>query len=238
LIEYHDDNGLFKSHGRLGITFFQALKLERILSVNGESTAEDTEKARRLMLENLGKVTKIGMDIGDFSETFLIRPDEKINDGLLDSSSKDYEIVYVYGDEEKYFHPHSLETAVAAANKKVAEVFDKAIKIMGLILTGTNKKQSLGGMGSMGKYAGKAFNDSTYAFFGFLAVLSIQIAFINLFPIPTLDGGYVVFIGYEMLARKPVPYHIQQKAFIMGLVILLGIMIIANVNDLLQLIKN
>ena len=66
------------------------------------------------------------------------------------------------------------------------------------------------------------------------ALLSIILAFMNILPIPALDGGHVVFLLYEMITGKEAPQKILEYAQYVGIVLLLGLMIYANGNDLIR----
>ena len=69
-----------------------------------------------------------------------------------------------------------------------------------------------------------------------MALLSINLGLINLFPIPILDGGHLVFYTFEALLGKPVPERVQEYAFRFGLVFLVSVMVYANLSDIVQLI--
>jgi regulator of sigma E protease len=62
----------------------------------------------------------------------------------------------------------------------------------------------------------------------------MALAFMNLLPIPGLDGGHVVFLLIEMVQRKPVSEKVLEKAQIVGFVILIGLMVFAFGNDILK----
>ena len=70
----------------------------------------------------------------------------------------------------------------------------------------------------------------------FTALLSINLGLINLFPIPVLDGGHLVFYALEAIKGSPVPEKAQEYAFRLGFTILIGLMVFANLSDILQLI--
>jgi regulator of sigma E protease len=70
----------------------------------------------------------------------------------------------------------------------------------------------------------------------FTALLSINLGLINLFPIPVLDGGHLVFYALEAVKGSPVPEKAQEFAFRVGFTLLIGLMVFANLNDILQLI--
>ena len=67
------------------------------------------------------------------------------------------------------------------------------------------------------------------------AVLSVGIGFMNLLPVPVLDGGHLVFYAYEAAARRPVGPGVQAASYRVGLALLLGLMVFATWNDLQQL---
>jgi regulator of sigma E protease len=69
----------------------------------------------------------------------------------------------------------------------------------------------------------------------FTALLSINLGLINLFPIPMLDGGHLVFYAIEALKGSPLSEQLQEYAFRVGFVLLLGLMLFANINDLVQI---
>jgi regulator of sigma E protease len=68
-----------------------------------------------------------------------------------------------------------------------------------------------------------------------IATLSIGIGFLNLLPIPVLDGGHLLFYGYEAVARKPLKARVQEVGYQVGLALLLGLMLFATWNDLQKL---
>lgn len=66
------------------------------------------------------------------------------------------------------------------------------------------------------------------------AFISVNLGVLNLLPIPVLDGGHLIFLGVEMLGRRPVPKKIQEKAMIFGLFLLLFLMAAATFNDVMR----
>jgi regulator of sigma E protease len=66
------------------------------------------------------------------------------------------------------------------------------------------------------------------------ALLSIILAFMNILPIPALDGGHVVFLLYEMITGKEAPQKVLEVAQYIGIILLLGLMVYANGNDLVK----
>jgi len=64
------------------------------------------------------------------------------------------------------------------------------------------------------------------------AILSVSVGFLNLLPIPVLDGGHLVFYAYEAVARRPLAAKVQAVGYRLGLALLLGFMLFAVWNDL------
>jgi regulator of sigma E protease len=67
------------------------------------------------------------------------------------------------------------------------------------------------------------------------AVMSVSIGLLNLFPIPTLDGGHLVFFAYEWMARRPAAAKVQAAGYRAGLALLVGLMLFATWNDVERL---
>ena len=97
------------------------------------------------------------------------------------------------------------------------------------------------GAGSIGGFAaiGNMFPPvwDWQAFWLNTALLSIILAFMNILPIPALDGGHVIFLIYEMVTGKEAPQKVLEVAQYIGIFLLLGLMIYANGNDLIRWIN-
>jgi regulator of sigma E protease len=76
------------------------------------------------------------------------------------------------------------------------------------------------------------------SFWRLTAFLSIMLAIINVLPIPALDGGHVLFLLYEIIARRKPSDKFLERAQVVGMVILFSLLILANGNDVLKLINN
>ncbi len=75
------------------------------------------------------------------------------------------------------------------------------------------------------------------AFWSFTAMFSVWLAFLNLLPIPGLDGGHVMFTLWEMITGKPVPQKVLEQAQMIGVIFLLGLMVLIFGNDIWKLIS-
>ena len=75
-------------------------------------------------------------------------------------------------------------------------------------------------------------------FWGFTAMFSVWLAFLNLIPIPGLDGGHVIFTLYEMIVGKPVPQKILENAQMVGVIFLLGLMLLIFGSDIFKIVTD
>ena len=72
-------------------------------------------------------------------------------------------------------------------------------------------------------------------FWNLTAFLSLMLAFLNILPIPALDGGHVVFLLYEIVVGRPAPEKFMESAQVVGMLILLALVVYANGNDIMKL---
>lgn len=126
--------------------------------------------------------------------------------------------------------------------RAVALGFEQSFKVMGTmvtgiaqIFTGDRSVRELGGPVKIAQYSGQQFSLGWEAFVSFAALISINLAFINLLPIPGLDGGHLAFYAAEMVRRRPLGVRSQEWAIRTGVGLVLALMIFVTVNDLAQL---
>lgn len=93
----------------------------------------------------------------------------------------------------------------------------------------------VGGFGSIGKLFPTTWDWE--AFWSLTAFISIALAFMNILPIPALDGGHVLFLLYEIITGKPAPQKVLEVAQYIGFFLLIGLLLFANGNDILKLFK-
>jgi regulator of sigma E protease len=105
--------------------------------------------------------------------------------------------------------------------------------LKGLIL-GQLSVRDLGGPILIGQLAGEAARQGTATFLRLFALISMNLAVLNLLPIPVLDGGHLVFLIAEGIRRRPVPVALRQRLTHAGMLLLVALMILAFANDLMR----
>ena len=125
-----------------------------------------------------------------------------------------------------------LEAMPVGANMAWTMFADNA-KGIGKMVTGKVSARNISSPVGIAKVYGGTFDWTR--FWTLTGLISIALAFMNLLPIPGLDGGHVVFLLIEMVQRKPVSEKVLEKAQIVGFVLLIGLMIFAFGNDILKI---
>jgi len=124
-----------------------------------------------------------------------------------------------------------LEAPVVAV-RRTGEIVGMMVETIGQIITGRRSVKELGGPLSIAKVSGEQFTLGPDAFVFLIALVSINLGFINLLPVPMLDGGHLLFYGIEALRRKPVDPQVQEWAYRGGLAAILALMLMVTFNDL------
>jgi regulator of sigma E protease len=126
----------------------------------------------------------------------------------------------------------------------VGEGFREAGRGAGLILftlkglvTGQVSARDIGGPVLIGQLAGEVVRAGPQVFLAFVALLSINLAILNLLPIPVLDGGHLLFLAVEAVRGRPLSLEQRQRLTQIGFFVLVGLMALALANDFLRLFR-
>jgi regulator of sigma E protease len=139
--------------------------------------------------------------------------------------------------------------AMGQGFRETGDILGTTLTYLGRIFTGRESGDQLSGPLGIAKASGALTNAAVAAnpdpvattinllltLTSFAAILSIGIGFLNLLPIPVLDGGHLVFYAYEAVAKKPVAAAVQEAGYRVGLALLAGLMLFATWNDLQKL---
>ncbi len=123
-------------------------------------------------------------------------------------------------------------TAVKLGINETYLMTKRTLEAIGQIITGKRSADQLSGALRIAEYAGKSVERGMETVFWFMAVLSLNLGLINLFPIPMLDGGHLFLYTIEGIRRKPLTEKIQEIMFRVGFTALIFLMVFAIYNDL------
>jgi len=107
--------------------------------------------------------------------------------------------------------------------------------VLGKLITGKMSLHALGGPIAIFQVAEQAFRQGVAVYIGFLAFISVMLAFVNVLPIPGLDGGHLLLLLIEQGIRRPLSNATHLLVFRLGLIFLLVIVAHATINDLLRI---
>ncbi len=125
--------------------------------------------------------------------------------------------------------------AFLEASRESVEIAGFTLTAIGEMIVGKREITELGGPVRIGQLSGDHARRGVMSFVILVALLSINLGLINLFPIPMLDGGHLVFYGIEAIRGKPLAQNVQLISVRIGLVLLLAFMLFVTVNDLVNL---
>ena len=124
-------------------------------------------------------------------------------------------------------------TAVAKGAGDTWYIIAKTLDFVGRLLTGSGDYRQLSGPIGNAQVSGQIMDKlGPSALIGLVAVLSVSIGLLNLFPIPMLDGGHLLYYGIEAVRGRPLGEKAQELGFQIGLALVVGLMLIATWNDL------
>jgi regulator of sigma E protease len=126
-------------------------------------------------------------------------------------------------------------TAIVQAGTETWNLSVATLQAMWQIVKGTRATDELGGPLRIAQMSGEVAQGGVVAVLWFMAVLSVNLGLINLFPVPVLDGGHLLFYAAEAVRGKPLGQRAQEYGFRIGLALVLTLMVFATWNDLVHL---
>ncbi|MEM7215900.1 MAG: RIP metalloprotease RseP [Pseudomonadota bacterium] len=124
-----------------------------------------------------------------------------------------------------------LGEAFTRAVGETVFIVKRTLQYLGAIIVGRESADQLSGPVGIAKISGDVATLGWVALINLAAVLSVSIGLLNLFPVPMLDGGHLVFYTYEAIFGKPLSERAQEIGFRVGFALLIGLMLFATTND-------
>ena len=132
---------------------------------------------------------------------------------------------------------YSLGQALAAGWRQTAESSTQIFRTVRGLFSGRVAGRELGGPILIGQLAGQATRLGPEALLAFMALISVNLAILNLLPIPVLDGGQFLFLLAEGVLRRPLSLKLRERLTAVGLVLILLLMVFAFSNDIRRVIE-
>lgn len=222
-----------------------------ITAINGRSV-RDGEQVTRAVALSAGTPLTFTVERGQAAVSIVATPVRVLVDDEIAGRVRMARLGLGLGplsrSDLSYRRVNPIEAAQMGATR-IGEVLGTTLTYLGRIFTGRESGDQLSGPLGIAKASGALTNAAVAAnpdplattinllltLTSFAAILSIGIGFLNLLPIPVLDGGHLVFYAYEAVAKKPVAAAVQEAGYRVGLALLAGLMLFATWNDLQKL---
>ncbi len=209
------------------------IKVDDVIMSIGDTRVFEFGQMVPLMDATKGAPTKIVIWRNGEIKTFTIKAERKD----LPKADNSFETRYVMGVRGNYFFTPAIKTVEVydALKGAVSRTYDMAaLSISGLfhMVSGKISACNMSGPIGIAKGAGQMASQGAADFIFFIALLSTAVGLMNLFPIPILDGGHLVFFAYEAVFRRKPNEKILNVLMMAGLALLLSLMLFATFNDI------
>ncbi|MFQ2786281.1 sigma E protease regulator RseP [Aeromonas caviae] len=207
---------------------------DRIKGVDGEAITEWTQFVERVQ-QSPAQPLQVTVERRGSEMTLTLTPDgKKVKGQLVGFVGLSPQLVPL-PDEYRTLLQYGPLQALWHGVQKTWSLITLTFDMIGKLIGGIVSLDNLSGPISIAKGAGSSADYGLVYFLGFLALISVNLGIINLFPLPVLDGGHLVYFLIEAITGKPVSEKIQEVGFRIGAAILMLLMGIALFNDFARL---
>ena len=207
------------------IIFIDNKKVDSILQVSTFINTSVSEKIEFVVLRNNNEIS------------LLIKPDLVDGKDAFGNNIKKRMVGIKLSPLNNEFkrQPLGPTMAIYYSIKEVWFVSVASLNYLGKMITGSGDASQLGGPIRIAKITGQVAEYGITPFFSIMAYISISLGLINLFPIPMLDGGHLMFYFFEKVLGKPLSQKTQEGSFRIGLFLLIFLMFFVTFNDLKEI---
>ncbi len=206
-----------------------------ILSVDGSATPQWYYLVE-FVSQNPGRELAFVLRRGQGADTVLATPAATVD--TVDGEARTVGRIGIVLQPTVQRRSLSLGAAVVAGAKRTANMGTIVIRSVRGLLTGRVPTRELGGPIMIGQLAGATARAGIDTFLQFMALISINLAVLNLLPIPVLDGGQFLFLLAEGVMRRPLSLKLRERLTAVGLVMIMMLMGLAFWNDLSRLFRD
>jgi len=204
-----------------------------IVSVDGEPIRYWHEMAR-LVQARAGQAVEFRVNRDGVEISLTAKPKTATQENAVTGAEREVGSLGVYGYIQVRRVSWGLVGGIAEGARRVKADAKLILLTLKGLVTGRVSARELGGPLLIGQISGAVARQGLIPLLAFMAIFSVNLAILNLLPIPVLDGGQLVFLLIEGVRGKPMPLELRVRFSQLGLVILLGIMVLALTNDLMR----
>ena len=195
-----------------------------LLAVDGVPMTQPTQLTEAIS-KNAGKRTDILVSRGGQEMHISVTPEKRGDRGMIG--------IY-FGQQSKSFKPGPLE-AIQLSIQRNIEFGGLIFKTLGGLFVGTTSPRQLMGPVAIAQLSGESAAAGWIALFTLMASISLNLGLLNLMPIPVLDGGHILIMALEGIARRDFSAQVKEKMLLAGFVLILLLMVTVIYNDLTRI---
>jgi regulator of sigma E protease len=207
---------------------------DRIVKVNGQPLTQWMTFVT-LVRDNPDKPLVLDIERQGSSLSLTLTPDSKQVNGKAEGFAGVVPKIIPLPDEYKTVRQYGPFSAILEASDKTWQLMKLTVSMLGKLITGDVKLNNLSGPISIAQGAGMSAEFGVIYYLMFLALISVNLGIINLFPLPVLDGGHLLFLAIEKLKGGPVSERVQDFSYRIGSILLVLLMGLALFNDFSRL---
>ena len=206
---------------------------DRVIMIAGQEV-KWFEDLRQIVMANPGVPLSMEILRGDTQMTLVATPKAHV----IQENGVEQEIGLLGvtpNPEMVEFEKSDFFGSIVMGSERTYALTVNILSSVGKMITGSVSREDLGGPLRIAQISGQMAQGGMASLVFFLAALSINLGLINLFPIPMLDGGHLLFYFFEALIGRPINEKAQEYSFRFGLILVLLLMVFVTWNDIVQL---
>ncbi len=185
-----------------------------------------------------GEEVTLGVLRGDEEIELLSRIERAFEVDSVSGDSTFYGQVGVYRDTINAGRALGLGSSLATGTRQTFELTWLILRFVGRLITGAESARDIGGPILIGQLSGQAARAGVLYLISFMAFLSVNLAVLNLLPIPILDGGHLIFLAVEAIRGRALSLQTRARLSQVGFLLILAIMVWAITSDVLRAVGN
>ena len=211
------------------------IKGDVILAVQGKTT-ESWSKIKKAVQNRIGEPLNITVERGDQTLNLTVTPEESVEKNIFGENVKSALIGVVSSGNYKKLELGPWQ-AVEEGFRRTWEVVELTCLTVVKLFERVVPFKTIGGPILIGQMTGQLAQQSFTYLIPFMAVISINLGILNLFPVPILDGGVIIFLLIELILGKPLSFRKRDWAQRVGLFLLIFLMVVVFYNDITRLFQ-
>jgi regulator of sigma E protease len=197
---------------------------DRILAIGGRRVVF-SRHVQEQIAQHAGKPMEVRVSRAGQEQTITVVPKQQDSGGWIGIRIQ---------NETRTFQPGPLQALGLSVERNI-ELSGLILEtIWGLITGETSPRQLMGPVG-IAQLSGESAEAGWVVLFGMMAMISLNLGLLNLMPIPVLDGGHILIMGLETIARRDFSIQVKEKMFLAGFVLLMVLMVTVIYNDLTRI---